>query len=359
MRELLIRYLLGELEPHEHEAVQRQLAESAELRRELARLRECFAPPHDSEEFADEPPRGLAERTAERVHESDSYDSLPTLLGASGAGFSDHVDTPPGRLGWSLADLTVAGGVILAVSMLLFPALRESHDGTRRVQCQHNQQQLGRLILTFAENNGGIIPPIHPGENAGSFTMQLVAMHYISPEDLKPLLVCPSAPEAKLIRAGQASIKLPSHEDLRAMPEAMRQEYVEWMSPMYAYRFGYLVGDQQYHIVSTRGARTPILSDAPGDGADGMSPNHCGSLVQVLFSDGSVKIFTTLKLHGGDDDLFRNQAGNVDAGLGPQDFVLGPSEASPKVFMIGAPSHQTPRLPWQPSNHQRRVMLSN
>ena len=39
MRELLIRYLLGELEPHEHDAVQQQLAASPELRRELSQLR--------------------------------------------------------------------------------------------------------------------------------------------------------------------------------------------------------------------------------------------------------------------------------------------------------------------------------
>ena len=59
MRELLIRYLLGELEPHEHDAVQQQLAESPELRRELAHLRSCFANAVQDDD-PDEPPRGLA-----------------------------------------------------------------------------------------------------------------------------------------------------------------------------------------------------------------------------------------------------------------------------------------------------------
>ncbi len=96
-------------------------------------------------------------------------------------------------LGWSLADLTVAGGVMLAVSMLLFPALRNSRDGTRRDVCQNNLQEMGRLFLTYADKNGGYLPVVQPNENAGIFTVRLVEGNFISEEDLKQLLVCARA----------------------------------------------------------------------------------------------------------------------------------------------------------------------
>src|SRR3712207_4422780 len=99
MRELLIRYLLGELEPHEHDAVHRQLAESPELRKELARLRECFADSCRSEEDPDGPPRGLAERTAVRVSESGTHANMKAAQASRANGFDGH-DTPPGALGW-------------------------------------------------------------------------------------------------------------------------------------------------------------------------------------------------------------------------------------------------------------------
>src|SRR5262245_59250477 len=132
MRELLIRYLLGELDENEFREVQAKLKNSPELRQELAHLRECFAAHQDDELSEDTPPRDLAARTAERVAESDDAWEVP---GADQPGFHPAGDPPAGILGWSLADLTVAGGVMLAVSMLIFPALRNSREGTRQVLC--------------------------------------------------------------------------------------------------------------------------------------------------------------------------------------------------------------------------------
>ncbi|MCI0335802.1 MAG: hypothetical protein L0228_21555 [Planctomycetes bacterium] len=328
MRELLIRYLLGELEPHEHDAVQRQLAESAELRRELAHLRSCFAASCQSDDDPDEPPRGLAERTTVRVAESDSYDALPTRERALG----EAADPPVGALGWSLADLTVAGGVILAVSMLLFPAIRDSRDGTRRNVCQNNQYQLWRVIATYKENNRGYVPFVQPNENAGIYTVQLVKSEYISADDLVKLLVCPGAPLADSIRAKQFAIEIPTTEQLRAMRPDELQEARRKMSPFYAYCIGYRVG-QQYFYIRDGQFQTPVLCDGPGTEDDGlMSPNHGGSIVQVINLDGSLKVLTSCKVQGGTDDLFLNTAGDVAAGYGRQDSVLGRSEATPGIF---------------------------
>jgi hypothetical protein len=327
MRELLIRYLLGELEPHEHDTVQQQLAANPELRRELSQLRSCFATSKQSDD-PDEPPRGLAERTSVWVAESDSYDILPKREAA----IAQANDPPAGVLGWSLADLTVAGGVMLALSMLLFPALRDSRDGSRRVACQNNQWQIYRLVASFQEDHAGYVPFVQPNDIAGVFTAQLVELRYISREDLVPLLVCPDAPVADAIRARQFAMNIPTLEALRRMSPQERAEAGTKMSPTYAYSFGYRNG-QQYFYIHGRGP-IPFLGDEPDDARAGfMSPNHGGSIVQFTMLDGSVKTRTSCKIEGEADDLYVNALGERAAGFGRLDTVLGLSEATPAVFM--------------------------
>ena len=58
------------------------------------------------------------------------------------------------------------------------------------------------------------------------------------------------------------------------------------------------------------------LSDAPSNDASGMSPNHGGSIIQVLYSGRSVGVLTSAKVKGGHDDMFSNMEGNVAAGYG-------------------------------------------
>src|SRR5688572_28939574 len=112
MRELLIRYLLGELDAEEQRRVEERLQSSPDLRRELAHLRTCFAAAYEIDSTSEDLPSGLAERTSRRVARSDYLTEkcdeadLPRL---SSAVISDSPSST--ALGWSLADLTVAGGV--------------------------------------------------------------------------------------------------------------------------------------------------------------------------------------------------------------------------------------------------------
>jgi hypothetical protein len=333
MRELLIRYLLGELEPHEHDAVHRQLAESPELRKELARLRECFSESYHAEEGPDDPPRGLAERTAVRVSESGTHPKPGAATTRAKSG--DESETSPGALGWSLADLTVAGGVVLAVSMLLFPAIRQSRDEARLIGCQDNLRQIGTLFALFGGNNGGYLPHVQPGENAGIFTTRLVDSHVINANGLKKLLRCPGSKYSDLIASHEFELETPTTAELQAMSDEQRASIVGRMSPMYAYAFGYRVGGQ-YHFRRIDRFRRPVLSDAPSSEADGTSSNHWGTLIQVLYSDGSIAVLTSTKVDGGHDELFRNVNGEVAAGVGTNDSVLAPSEATPGVIFVGS-----------------------
>jgi hypothetical protein len=226
--------------------------------------------------------------------------------------------------------LTVAGGVMLAVSMLIFPALRNSRDGTRRQVCQNNQRQLWILVSNYAQDHGGLYPRVAPNENAGIYAAHLIAKGYVRPEDLAILMVCPAAPLADDVRSGRRTMQLPSAEALRAMTASQLAQATATMSPFYAYRFPYRVGREYYYLRDERQTVSPVFADTSGDDeSDPMSPNHGGKIVQVQCSDGSLRSLTSPTLPGSDDDMFHNDLGKVAAGMSQYDSVLGRSDAMP------------------------------
>jgi prepilin-type processing-associated H-X9-DG protein len=325
MRELLIRYLLGELDADERVALQAQLQANPELRQQLARLRECFAAHQDDELEANGPPRGLAERTAERVTQCE--DTSTVLNSCHAAEFNAMGDPPAGILGWSLADLTVAGGVMIAVSMLLFPALRNSRDGTRSLDCQNNLRQIGLYGATYAQNHQGFFPKVGPNEYAGIFVARLITSGTASPQDLAAYLVCPASPLAEKIRSGAEPPKLASADAIQAMSGVRLAHFTATASPTYAYRFGYRVGHKYHYLHDERQSRSPLFSDAPMGGHNSMSHNHGQRIVQVAFADGSVRALTSCTLPGG-DEIFYNDLGQVAAGISSHDSVLAPGDAA-------------------------------
>jgi hypothetical protein len=328
MRELLISYLLGELDADERRDLEAQLKESPELRSELAQLRSCFAANQDEDLFAPDAPTGLAARTAGRVVGGEEPSESAILRRE--AALSQAGDPPSGILGWSLADLTVAGGVMLAVSMLLFPALRNSRDGTRQVACQNNLRQVGTLIALYAQDHGQLIPGVAPNQHAGVFALQLIRGGYVSADELAKLLVCPGAPLADKIRAGTFAIVLPSAIEIQTMSPQQRDRVSAKASPFFAYALPYRFDGKYYRIRNQRGSMAPVLADALGnDEMTSLSPNHGGRFVQVQCADGRLRVLRTMNLPGVDDDLFHNNRGKVAAGLAPTDTVLGSSEVVP------------------------------
>jgi hypothetical protein len=336
MRELLIRYLLGELDAGQQQQLEERLRTSPELERELAYLRTCFAAARDTDSAVARFPRGLAKRTARRVTAAGD-----TSVRSGAADFSletetiTGVDPPASSLGWSLADLTVAGGVFLAVSMLLIPALRDSREATRAAICQDRQQKMYVLFTGLAENNDGYFPRIQEGMNAGMFAVELLEREMVLPEDLAILLVCPAAPLADKIRAGQFAVRVPTMRQLAVMPGRELAQARQVMSPFYAYHFPYQVGNRYLYRRHDRQSFAPILCDTSDAESNGMvSANHYG-VVQVLFGNGSVQLLQSPRVPALNDDLYRNARGVVAAGCNSRDAVLGRSEAVlPRIHFV-------------------------
>jgi hypothetical protein len=326
MRELLIRYLLGELDATEQRRLEDELRNSPALQRELSHLQACFAAARDVDHSRDDPPSGLARRVTDSVcGDSGSFRAQAA-----------PVEPPAGVLGWSLADLTVAGGVVMAVSMLLFPALRDSRDASRRVDCENNLCNVYLAAAKYAEDHGSYFPGIHPQDYAGMFVIRLVSEGYAAPEEMSRFLVCKSSRLAELVQNGQVRIQLPRRVNENAVVGPTMARLCGMASGSYAVRIGYVDADQYYWIRDDRAERTPLMSDAP-DFPGARSANHGGHGQNVLFSDGHVDFLASSTLPGSGDNVFLNFLGFPAAGRGRNDVVLVSGDRTPGVEFAGQP----------------------
>jgi prepilin-type processing-associated H-X9-DG protein len=284
-------------------------------------LQTCFAAARDVDHSGDEPPCGLARRVTDSVCGDSGSFRAPAA----------EVEPPAGVLGWSLADLTVAGGVVLAVSMLLFPALRDSRDASRRVDCENNLRNVYMAAANYAKDHGSYFPGIHPQDYAGMFVIRLVSEGYVAPDDMARVLVCKSSRLAELVQKGQVRIQLPRSVNENAVVGPTMAQLCGMASGSYAVRIGYVDADQYYWIREDRDERTPLMSDAPDfQMAGAQSANHGGHGQNVLYSDGHVEFLASSTLPSG-DNLYRNVFGFPAAGRGRNDVVLVSGERTPGV----------------------------
>ncbi|MEM6331229.1 MAG: DUF1559 domain-containing protein [Planctomycetota bacterium] len=360
MRERLVKYLLGELNAREAAEVESLVAASPELRRQLDELRRCLPcdllgepasggqsvdalrePAHDATiaaqpppgsyrpaEPASEPPAGLADRTADSVNElvlglaATRTEATPESAGGGRSG-------RPGS--FTFVDGGVAAGVVVALGMMLFPALQQSREASRRTACEYNLGKLGRALQQYADSHGGLLPMVHPGENAGVFSMRLADDGFVDRRQLAEWLVCPSSELGQQAAGGGRTVSIPRREELAQLRGAALGQARRTMGGSYAYRLGYLDGPLYRPITLTGNSRSPVLSDAPNPGSGRwQSSNHGGRGQNVLFQDGHVRYQVDCLLE--DDNLFVNAHGNPAAGAGWDDAVLVPSDGTPGVL---------------------------
>jgi hypothetical protein len=105
----------------------------------------------------------------------------------------------------------------------------------------------------------------------------------------------------------------------------------------YGYCLGHL-NNGAYEGTRNRQRRSfALVSDAPSPDQPGhQSRNHGGRGQNVLFEDGHVSFLTCSKPCNLSDDIFVNDEGRVAAGLHEDDAVIGPSDASPLVYVRGS-----------------------
>lgn len=311
MREQLLGYLLGALEPQEQAQVAKRLLDDAELRRELEILRRGLEPLDDEHP---EPPRGLAAKTCSYV--------------------ADRRGPSAGQFGacsqWRIQDLCVAASLFIAATMLLMPAVYQSRCQANLAACQHNLASLGRALYEFSQIHDGQFPevPVNgPLAAAGIYAPLLREAGLISDGDV----VCPAS---SLRKSGQ--FRIPSRQELQETQGMALRQMQGMMGGSYGYCIGY-VSKGRYRPRKNLGRENfALVADAPSQWSHDSSSHH-GPGHNVLFEDGHVRYVTTCWLIEGADHFFENAMGYVAAGVDADDAVIVPSGTPPMILrtMLG------------------------
>lgn len=305
MRDELLGYLLGSLEADEHREVETQLRRDPSLQRDLNRLRAILKPLEADREPL-EPPPGLAARTCTLVEERTRA-TIPTTAWSH-------------RSGWQLQDFMVAAGIVIAATLLFFPAVNQSRFQAQIASCQNNLRQIGAGLTNYSQLHAGFFPYVSPSgplSSPGVFATTLRDGGFVT--DRQPFL-CPSSPAAC-----ESECRIPTADEVRQASEQQRDYLHRQMGGSYSSTYGY-VEDGRYKGTRNLGrSHFALVADSPCQSyGDRQSSNHGGRGQNVLFEDGHVVFKPECRFSEGSraDDIFRNDEGQVAAGTHVNDSVI-------------------------------------
>lgn len=369
--EELIAYLLGDATPTLARQIENQVSNSPELCERLEQFRTLLG--HldglDAQpEILHEPPTGLVESTmarifqgeevagdriereqstvrgdTERASDLEQRHQLATRLSAT-------FDAPRGRRSlWDSTALTISLTILCCLAL---PALVRARFEARRAQCAENMRITGRGLLDFALNDPERrLPGIAisgPLAFAGAYAMHLNNAGLL---DSFGQLSCPSLGKrldvAELQALGlcqqfveRGALRIPTEEELLALPEHQLPIVQSLVGGSYAYGLGVVENDRPVPPRHEGRTHFAILADAPlfMEGKE-LFVAHDGYGINILYDDGRVHFFSTTRLHAArstpveieflGDDPFFNELREHRVGLHEHDASLAPSHYSP------------------------------
>lgn len=307
MREHLLGYLLGALEPPEQELVETRLSEDVELQKELSVLQRGLEPlAADDDKF--EPPSGLARRTCDYVTNRQSIGAPSGDLAPAG--------------GWRLQDWIAVVGIAVAASMLVFPAIAQSRFNARLQSCGNNLRSLGMALFQYSEFHHGAFPHVPESGNmsaAGIYGPLLYEAGFVRD---RSMLICPSSSLAR-----EVGFHFPTLNEIRQAGPNELPFFHRWMGGSYGYTLGYVLNGRYYGQRNLGRSTFALMADAPDERTGSANHGCCGQ--NVLFDDGHVAFLKSCRLAERDDHIFENRHGYVGPGIGPDDSVIARSSAQP------------------------------
>ncbi|QDS89327.1 hypothetical protein EC9_35260 [Rosistilla ulvae] len=328
MREDLLGYLLGALEPEEVLRVEALLDSDPDARAELQRIKESLRPlDEESESF--EPPADLIGRTMDFIEASKpqpaATPSVDSAIPFSETGLSQRGAS---TRRWRIPDALVATVSMIVLGGLVFPAILEGRYEARRTQCQSNLQELGTALAQFAISEPDQrLPKIDlrgPLAFAGVYAVDLKEHDLLDRENA---IWCPSQNQPS------TSTIVPSKLQLQEASSAELLRLQNVSGGQLAYTLG-VMDDQIYHAPRYESRSTfAILGDAPVRTADGTLLAHDGRGFNLLYEDGRVRFVSSTAALGTQDQPFVNLENRIEAGLNVNDASLGESDRAPFVWV--------------------------
>lgn len=322
MTDDLLAYLLDDLPPQRRQEVELKIQSDPQWRSEYERLRECFDESQQEldADCVDQPPADLAQRTCQLVDSGH----FAALGACGGAAMSDVPEgTASRRSRWSMADLTIAAGVLLVLFGLFSPALLGSRESSRQQLCNHNLRGVATLCLERAELQGGHVPPVQPDEPMGKLAWSLTGGSGKSFENSYSRFFCPNSPLANALADGKIKLRIVNWPEVSDADGESRKFVVHFLSDMYAFQSGHL--DKRGSIRPVRltlSTFKPLASHAPiitRDGAVQPNPSGCGG--RMVFEDCHVGLYSPVGPLAGDDP-FLNDNGEHAASDRENDVIL-------------------------------------
>jgi hypothetical protein len=227
---------------------------------------------------------------------------------------------------WSAADTIVVAGVLLAVSLIFFPAIAGSRYRAQVTACGENLRNLGFALAGYSEHHQGFFPSIPVSGNrsaAGIYAALLREALYL---DDPRVVLCPGS----RLAARGAEFRIPTLAELDRAQGPQLLELQRNMGGDYAYALGYVANGGYTTPRNLVRCNFALLADVPSLHLPGrQSSNHAGRGQNVLFEDLHIEFLQSPQSEPLGDDLFRNRYGYVEAGLDERDSVLVPSNARP------------------------------
>jgi hypothetical protein len=234
---------------------------------------------------------------------------------------------------YNLIDMATAAGLLLAITLLLIPAVGKSRFVARLDECQNNLRQIGLALSNYSARHEGMFPQVPtqgPLAAAGVYAHTLVQTGYLEDERV---VLCPASPEAEK----PEDFRLPTLPELAQAAKAQLAHWRRTMGGSYGYTLGYVENGEYQPIRNWQRPRFAIMADTPlattpaNTAAQIRTDNHGGMGQNVLFEDGHVGFMCTRIVEGTADDIYANDQGLVAAGMHADDAVIAHSSAVPLI----------------------------
>jgi prepilin-type processing-associated H-X9-DG protein len=331
MEDNLLGYVLGTLDPKDHEAVAELLAESPEAQTKVNLLRQALGPLASDRDTIDPPP-DLVLRTigliAEHVVAAGDFATNSTTSPVAdfvrSLGRKETVDaaTPPypyrgseaSSIQYGRRNLIAGAGLTVALLLIGFTAIMAARQTQEVVACQNNMRIWSQGLNEFANLHDNRLPQIRSDEDA-RFAWKKLEEAGVMPTCAAN--ICPGADRGsnRFGQPGNLNTALPPIID-------------------YAYTLGYRIDGQLHGLIrSGENDQFPILADAPERRGTTTYPINHRKGQNVLFAGGHVRFctnpFVGPVVDGQGDDIFFNTAYEPHAGTHRWDSVLGKANELP------------------------------